>query len=586
MKNWLVLIILSVFVFSCAEQTDETEILESTLKRMPFNERVFLLNSVGNESRIYEVDYDFQGLGESAVLTRLETDVTIPNGGHMTMSPDNEWLTVVVASISKIFLVNVNSGAVRELGLYNFNPNGMHYDEHYNNKVFKGQITQVDVDQEGYLFIAGKSGFFKVVADNGNGKVDPSFVNEGGDIWNDTDPSLCQSANAHLGECGAVWVHAVPFTFSGDNYVESIEDGEDYFEDLTAFNPKKVQFLGGDILFTQNSDETDGFEQQRLLSFSQWQGNTAIALDLNWDWDNHVISFNASKVFGGSGHKFHKNKTERVTGAALTGDNYVLTSHHKKNYLNLWNLTGDLIQKVSFTINDASAADLFSDKKAVHFWGDMASTQSFDVNSDNPEGINSREINGEYFSQWYRGANANHQYAEVKLYRPGMSAEQYEVADLSDDNYNVSKESRRNSANADLVDHKKNGTKFVSLGKNSGYVLMKFPSAVAVTENTTLQVVETTWDKKAQYETIASAFAAYKEKATVHVLVGETPRYYSNGLEDNANWVEVGLASIANNEFSLSGLAGEQIQWIKITDDYSTTPDGFDVNFVSIYDGE
>ena len=40
----------------------------------------FLLNSVGNESRIFELDYDFQGLGETAILNLIETDVAIPKG--------------------------------------------------------------------------------------------------------------------------------------------------------------------------------------------------------------------------------------------------------------------------------------------------------------------------------------------------------------------------------------------------------------------------------------------------------------------------------------------------------------------------
>ncbi|HAA11495.1 MAG TPA: hypothetical protein DCE41_07260 [Cytophagales bacterium] len=575
---------LMVVVFSC--QIDEdTPFADVELRRMPFNQRVFLLDSRAGESRIFEVDYDFQGLGDEATLKRLQHDF-VPQGGHMTMSPDNKYLTVVVAKKATIYLVNIETGDVRELLLFNYNPDGMHYDEHWNNRRFFGKITQVDVDEDGYLFLAGKSGFFKVVADNGNGKKDPSNVNEGADIWTDTDPSL----NGTQWD-GQIWVHAVPFTFSGDAYVETADDGEDYFEDdLREFNPRKVKFLGGDIVFTQNDTETNGFESQRLLSFTQWRGNTAMALNLNWDWGKKTISFDASQVFGGNSkkhpfgrhYKIKGETMERVTGAALTGDNFIFTSHHQRDFLNLWNLHGDHIAKVKFTFE----GELFKGENAAHNWGDMAATQAFDKNTYNPNALanSNNEIDGEYFDEWYRGHLEGHQYAEVKLYRPG-SGMQKDPGNMSEEDYNSSKESRSNSANGDIADYRRNPAKFVSLGKGDGYIMLRFPQPVTVTDNTILQVVETTWNKSAQYSSIDAAFAAYREKADVYVLAGETPRYYSAGLEDSGAWVNVGKSSVANFEYNLGAtLKGQQVQWIMIKDTGSYTPDGWDLNFASIYE--
>lgn len=58
---------------------------------MPFNQRVFLLNSK-TISEIFEIDYDFQGLTGDATLTKLplargDKDFNLPRGGHMTIDP-------------------------------------------------------------------------------------------------------------------------------------------------------------------------------------------------------------------------------------------------------------------------------------------------------------------------------------------------------------------------------------------------------------------------------------------------------------------------------------------------------------------
>ncbi|OHX64985.1 hypothetical protein [Flammeovirga pacifica] len=596
-----VLFTLLVGCFSCHNKIEDLKVssaeVEDSNKRMPFNQKVFILNSAGNNSTIYQVEYDFQGLIGNAKLTKLNTSEALPKGGHMCVSPDNRFLTVVVARQNKIFLVEINTGEVRSATLMAYNPNKVSIETVKSNpssylisnlKNSKGRkiggITQVDIDQDGYLFIAGKAGFFRVVADRGNGIQDPRNVGYKKDIWSEIweqqDEDYLKKNNIDTDKYGTNWVHAIHYSFAGGVSVESSEDGEEnYFELDQKFNPKKVRFKGGDILFTQNSKETDGFESQRLISFSQWKGGTAIYLDLHWDYENEQISFNAGKVFGGlntpKNGEIGRN-AGKVTGAALTGDNMVLTSHHKSEYLQLRTLDGEIIAS-NILMELSEGGTLF------HNWGDMASTQAFDVNSENDDQLSNKEIDGEYYEDWYRGDFDGHQYAEIKLYRPGMGADQYDVLDLSDDNHNVSKESRRNSANADIADYSKNGSKFVSLGGNSGYAIFRLPQPVTVTSSTTLQVVETSWYKSSGYTTIEDAFKAYPEKATVKVLTNNTARYFSEKLL-NETWTEVGKASIANNEYHLSDLEGSTIQWILIEDTDSKTPDGFDINFVSVFE--
>ncbi|WP_281615357.1 hypothetical protein [Flammeovirga sp. SubArs3] len=592
MKNLLwrinfVFILIALSITSCHKQIDEpVNEQEASNIRMPFNQQLYLLNSTNKGSVIYEIDYDFQGLEDEAYLTEMKLTkngrpFTIPRGGHMCISPKNDYITVVVSRKKKIYLVEIATKKVREIQLFTYDPEVtvQQMKANISKYRFRGKITQVDVDQDGYLFIAGKSGFYKVVADWGSAK------NGGADIWNDKDPSLAGTKYA-----GQVWAHVVKFQFSGNIAVEGSED-EQFFEDDTYFEENeiqalnKVKFQGGDILFTQNSSETDGFEEQRLISFSQWKGGTAIYLNnMDWDWDDLKVEFNAGSIFGGLNAKIAEKMGGRVTGAALTGDNMVFTSHHFSEYLQLRTLNGKVVKDdVKMIILNESGEEI---NTLYHNWGDMASTQAFDKNSFNTTdpSQNSREIDGEYYDQWFRGELDGYQYAEVKLYRPHNF--NYGVKDLSHDNYNVSKESRQNSANADLADFRKNASKFVSLGGEDGYVLMQLPNKVTVTDETTLQVVETSWGKKPYYEDVMEAWDAYQEKAAVYVHASYNGRYYEDGLEDSDDWVKIGDAYIANNEFHLAGdlPEGIEVSWIKIVDNGSNTGDGFDVNFVATYE--
>lgn len=591
--------LLVTLVFSCQKTVNEeiaTDVNISS-KRMAFNQDVYLLNST-TTSTIYKVNYDFQGLQGDAFLEELPISTTIPKGGHMCISPDQKFLTVVISrgkNQGTIYLIDLFTYAVKTIRLFNYDASLSENDiieaELANNQQyqFNGKITQVDVDEAGYLFIAGKSGFYKVVAD---WSTTANPADGGHDIWSNTWDTSYNDFDVDSPNFGETWAYVVPFTFAEGNVIESTDelDEEIYFEDLTPFDETKVKFLGGDILFTQNNFETDGFEQQRLLSFSQWKNNVAIALDLNWDWENQNISFKANKVFS-----FHKNMYGKVTGAALTGDNMLFTSHHKKTNINLWTLSGELLAQPELFLPDGS--------KLEHNWGDMASKQLFDKNTLNPrsisdeENIQNKELHGEYYEHWYRGDLPYFQYAEIKLYRPDLSFN-YEVGDLSHDNYNISRESRRNSANADLADYRKNASKFVSLGGNNGYVIMKLPTPHIITNHTTLQVVETSWNRPSDFyddndNVIADdAWSSYKEKAEVFVHTTYNGRYLQNELidaiGDESVWKPIGQAYVANNEFNIGDdfEEGTEVSWILIKDNGSQTGDAFDVNFVSMYNKE
>jgi hypothetical protein len=110
---------------------------------------------------------------------------------------------------------------------------------------------------------------------------------------------------------------------------------------------------------------------------------------------------------------------------------------------------------------------------------------------------------------------------------------------------------------------------------------LKFNNAINVTSQTRLQVVETSWDKLATYTDKVQAYKAYQEQASIYVS-NYPSRYIGDWINDAANWTKVGDAFISSNVFTLAGI--NQFQWVKIVDDNSKTPDGYDVNFVAAFE--
>ena len=280
--------------------------------------------------------------------------------------------------------------------------------------------------------------------------------------------------------------------------------------------------------------------------------------------------------------KVTKSATERgigkVTGAALVGDNHLMTSHHFTTVFEIRNLSGELLASPNIVMAENAELSGWNyvevDGFVKHNWGDMASVQTF----DNDFTIAARSI-PEDVSQGYFPLREDADLAEVKLYRPGsVVLNAYEV---DEDNPEVSKEARRNSSNSDIADLRVKPYKFTSLGKENGYMVLKFDQPVAVNDRTRLQVVETSWNKLPTYENTSDAYKAYPEQASVYVS-NYPSRYVGDWVNDEANWTKVGDAFISSNVFELDGV--ESFQWVKIVDDNSRTPDGYDVNYVATYE--
>ncbi|OHX64983.1 hypothetical protein [Flammeovirga pacifica] len=610
--------------FSCTHKLQEPAQIyeqdgEHSNLRMPFNQRLFLLNNDVVDGKkigtLFELKYDFQGLGTAltddqgnsiAEMTKLELTKDgqpwdLPRGGHMCISPKNDFITVVVSGKSTIYLVSLTDFSVREIKLFRYDPDGIDITTHYQNK-FSGKITQVDVDRDGFLFLAGKSGFFRVIKDNGKGGSDDPTDNTGSDIWSDVDKSLENTVYD-----GEIWAHVIPYSYSGNIEMENKDDDEidlpeAYFEDMaevTELNGTELQgevrFWGGDILFTQNSKETGGFEGQRLISFTQW-GQRAIALELDWNWNkghDATISYNAAEIFRlRTPHPTKQGKfkgTGRVTGAALCGDNMVFTSHHFKNKLQLWTLDGEVVDTPILYLDGQPWE---GENKKGHNWGDMASTQEFDLGENEGEygNFGEREINGDRTSDWKKD---HWNLAEMKLYRPGTITKVHGATIDEANNPNMDTEARQNSANADIADLRSKAYKFTALGQG-GYAVMRFRAPTVVTPSSRLQVVETTWNRKPNYNGDAvAALASYNEQAKVYVWLANDPynqpRYVNNTWINEGmggQWIEVGDAYISENifDYSKTGIPnGTPIQWVKIVDAGSGTFDGFDINFVSAY---
>ncbi|MFT6940642.1 MAG: hypothetical protein ACJASN_002134 [Cyclobacteriaceae bacterium] len=533
----------AIILYSCSEMPD-MGMDEAELRRMPFKQRVFLLNS-SNQSQIYEIDYDFQGLRGDAMLTKLPISYQgnlfdLPRGGHMSVDPTKSYLVISITRDKALWFVSLTPNVD---GLYEAK-----------RLPFEGsikKITQVDFDQHDFLFLAGSGGFFRVTT--------PTGSNE---IWTMNDGESV-TVN-HLGFNGSI------------EFEDEGEDGEDYFDEPSSTDSDyafisrkqrqidrgKFKFSGGDITFTQNSGESGGFEQERLVSFTQW-GNMAAYIALNIA--DASMNYNAKALFRVRAVTKENGKgTHKVTGGAMMGDNLLITSHHFTSDFSVWNMAGEELARPSITFADP--ADAFS----RHNWGDMATTQTFDENIT----IESRFIGADNpYIPYYEGLSL----AEVKLYRPGAKVtDQY---DLSDDNPGINLEARRNAANADVADLRKNALKFTSLG--GGSMLLKFPTVVIPTAQTQLQVVETSWNKSATYDDKTQAYNDYKERASVYISYSNE-QYYGSWADDESNWVKVGDAYIMSNSMSLDGF--DAFSWVKIVDDTSLTPDGFDVNFVGVYE--
>ena len=255
------LVFLTMLVLSSCQKNVNDEIVQDvkeSSKRMAFNQDVYLLDSK-LKSTIYKVNYDFQGLQGDAFLEELPISVTIPKGGHMCVSPDQNYLTVVISRGKQqgtIYLIDLQTYAVKQVRLFNYDNNLTETDiinaENVGQKThhFLGKITQVDVDEAGYLFIAGKSGFYKVIAD---WSATNNPADGGSDVWGNTWDANLSDFEVGSPYANETWAYVVPFQFEMGNVVEATDETDDevYFEDLTPFNEKKVKFLGGDILFTQ-----------------------------------------------------------------------------------------------------------------------------------------------------------------------------------------------------------------------------------------------------------------------------------------------------------------------------------------------
>mgnify|MGYP001799546464 CR=1 FL=1 len=546
-KSIYLMIAMLFMVFACNNLEDENPSQDDPeLRRMPFNQRVFLLNST-SQSRIYEIDYDFQGLTGDATLTKLpiaigDWDCELPRGGHMTVDPTKSYIVVSITRDNAVWIVDLEKDS-----------RGVHQAKRLPFATSPGGITQVDFDEEDYLFLAGRGGFYRVSTATGDNK-----------IWelNNGDP-----------------VNTNRIAFNQNITMEDEgEDGEDYFADELDENDSQYRFLskmqrridqgkfkfrGGDITFTQNSDETAGFEEERLITFTQW-GNMAANVSLAFDQFTG-LQYNARALFRvRKVNKSNGRGTNKVTGGALMGDNLLITSHHFQNNFSVWNMAGEELARPTFRFAD-SGEDF-----GLHNWGDMATTQTFDGNIDSDDRVVGED---EAFFPYNDGS----QLAEVKLYQAGPKMDGRSVN--TDDNPGVSLEARKNSSNSDIADLRQKPYKFTALG--GGQMILRFPNAITVTEDTRLQVVETTWGRPAEFEDKDEAFRSYGEKASVYVS-NYPGQYYGSWADDESNWTKVGDAYIANNVFTPDMVS--QFQWVRIVDDASITPDGFDVNWVAAFE--
>lgn len=572
--------------FACQNKIKEELVLpdekeeELSNIRMPFSQKVYLLNNKLGKTALYEVVYDFQGLKGDAKLNHI---ADFNGHSHMTVAPDGKTLVIVNNGGNRnhggrnIYFYNLENGTTITATLSKSNKKGGVLDRGVS-------ITQVDFDRKGRLFIAG--GFYQVVpTETINGKPYAKNNYSGNLIDDIQDGDLLSTVN-YLKQDASTMIIAE------DEEEDMDEDGlvNDYFGESEVINGK-LKFKGGDITFTQNSAETGGFEEEHLISFTRAYNGAAVKVAIGNKADG------TPRVYG---EKLFNLKYKKVTGAALMGDNHVVVSTAKKTSLVIYSLDGEEVAEPTITLNG---------NPFVTSAGDMACTQVFDLEGESgTDGqVTDRVIHGENDNALY------HEYwnlAEMKLYRPNYPAG---IAVEAEPEPNVNRDQRMNSANADIADLRKNPKLFTSLGGDEGYAVMKFRAPTVVTNSTFIQVVETTWGRNADYEyykkddngvfyedqsAIDRAWNSYKEKATVSVWVpannGDQPRYVNDTWIDggtSGEWVEIGTARLTNNIFPLGHIAqsndklnyGDIVQWIRIEDNASEEGDHFDINFVSAY---
>jgi hypothetical protein len=510
---------------SCSQQENLDFSNENTseLKRMPYFQRTFLLDNRAGYANIYEVEYDFQGLQGDAELIPF---AVVSGHSHMSVSPDKNWITVVGNGNGKITLVNTDDPTLVKTFTYKYGR--------------RPRITQVDYDQADRLFIAGSSGFLYI---HGTG------ANSDANIWELPDGSVLGISR---------YVSPVNISDFVETYGE--DESEDYFEDDLDIVGRKVKFRGGDILFTQNAEETGGMEEEYLITFTRAYGGDAV-----------LVTVNENKI---AGRKLFDLKYRKVTGAALIGDNFLMASTYGKDHFVIYSMHGDIVAEPKLTLNGAAF---------ISANGDMASTQTFDLLSNPASRIIGDTTNS--FYPWFAGTVL----AEMKLYRPGYNvSDNYQVDETEDPT--VWLKAERNSSNADLADIRVTPHKFMCLGVPSGMVVMRFPDAVSVSSSTRLYVAESSWyvigtdmeHTLPHYEDPAEAYAATQEKANVYVSTS-SERYVGSWVDEEANWIYVGDAYANSNYLELPSEA-DGFNWVKIIDDshpWSFT--GYDLNFVGVF---
>ncbi|MEM9328943.1 MAG: hypothetical protein AAGA85_24980, partial [Bacteroidota bacterium] len=197
----LAVLFLALIPFSCQDLLLDEELSSEDieLRRMPFNQRVFLLNkdNATRNSSIFEVIYDFQGLTGDALLRKLPLSfrgeaIDLPGGAHIAIDPTKKH--IVAANRGRIWVIDIDA-----------DEEGVHQVKRLRYKTRPGSVTQVDFDQNDYLFLAGRGGFYRV-----------STLTGGNEVWNSEDGDF---------------VEITELSFNDEiELADEGEDEEDYFD--------------------------------------------------------------------------------------------------------------------------------------------------------------------------------------------------------------------------------------------------------------------------------------------------------------------------------------------------------------------